>query len=86
MFPLTPTGLRTTGANSFDRIGKTIELPDTDVTQVRSLSIAEALFPKLRPGDDVYLSSGGSGVFRRVVRVEPIDGGSIVIWHGPRHR
>jgi hypothetical protein len=83
MFPLSHSSHSARDTGGIDRIHKSIELHDTDVAELRSLSISGSLFPRLRPGDLVHLSSGGSSVFRRVERIETIAGDCILIWLDP---
>jgi hypothetical protein len=83
MFPLNPSGLRTMSAGGIDHICRTVEIPDADVAEVSGFSMGDVVFPRLRPGDQVYLCSAGYGVHRRVVRVEPIAGGNVVVWLDP---
>ena len=86
MFPLNSSSLTARDTGGIDRIHRSIELHDTDVAELRSFSISSSVFPRLRPGDSVRLSSDGSSVFRRVEQVESIAGDYILVWLEPGYR
>jgi hypothetical protein len=83
MFPLNPSSLSMRNTGGIDRAPKKFELHDVKVAELRSFSIADNVIPRLRPGSQVHLVSGESGVYRRVEQVETISGGYTVIWLEP---
>ena len=78
MFPIKSAGTPSMDTGGLDHRAVQVELPDTDVIRVESLVIDEA--PKLGPGDKILIRNGASAVYRRIARVEPISGGSTLIW------
>jgi hypothetical protein len=78
MFPLTFRSDNLSRSGGLEHRTPEIELPDVDATKVESLTV-EGL-PQLGPGDRILIKSGVSGVYRRVVRVEPITGGASLVW------
>lgn len=60
-----------------------VEVPDKDVARLQSFTILNGALPALEAGDQIYVSSGRAGVYRMVMRVEPIAGGAVMIWLSP---
>ena len=78
MFPLTFRSDSVINSGGLEHRTREIELPDVDATKVESVTLQG--LPQLGPGDRVLIKSGVSGVYRRVVRVEPITGGASLVW------
>jgi hypothetical protein len=78
MFPITFGAGRLMDASGVEHRTAEIELPDVDAAAIDSFTTGG--FPKLGPGDRVLIKSGTAGVYRRVVRVEPIAGGASLVW------
>lgn len=66
-----------------DQIQAVLEVSYCDVSRVRTLAVSRSAAPILAPGDQIYLSSGGNGAYRTVLRVEPIADGSVMIFLEP---
>jgi hypothetical protein len=62
------------------RVQAHVEIAYSDAASVRSFSIARGALPRLGPGDLIYLSSGGRGVYRTVTQVQPIAGDTLMIF------
>jgi hypothetical protein len=81
----TPGDLGTRDVAKLENIHARVELSYCDAAKVGSFAVSEAALPGLRAGDQVYVSSGGTGAYRTVLRVEPIAGGAVMILLDPRH-
>ena len=62
-----------------ERINARVEVSYVDAAKVGSFAVAASALPGLNAGDRIYVSSGGTGAYRTVLRVEPIAGGAVMI-------
>ena len=85
MIPLNPNqvGTRIQTHGGVERIQAYVEIAYCDAAQVRTFAVANNSLPHLSPGDQIYLASGGQGAYRTVLKVEPIAGGSLMIFLEP---
>jgi hypothetical protein len=82
MFPVSFNAVTNTNDGAFGtaRVQAHVEIAYSDAASVRTFSIARAALPRLGPGDVIYLSSGGQGVYRTVTQVQPIAGDALMIF------
>jgi hypothetical protein len=78
-------GHRIGDVSKVEKIHARIELPYCDAAKVVSFAVPETAVPALSAGDRLYISSGGTGAYRTVLRVEAIAGGAVMIVLDPRH-
>ena len=70
-------------ASGIQRIQARVEVSYVDAAKVGSFAISKEALPGLGAGDQIYVSSGGSGAYRRVLRVEPLSGGAVMVLLDP---
>jgi hypothetical protein len=70
-------------AGGVQRVQARVEVSYVDAAKVGSFAVAKEALPGIGAGDQIYVSSGGTGAYRRVLRVEPLAGGAVMILLDP---
>lgn len=73
-------GFRNPRLENLERVQASVEVAYADPRKVGSFSVPAGTLLRLSPGDQIYVSSGGNGAYRMVVRVEAIADGSVMVW------
>ena len=77
------TDYRLREATGVQRIQARVEVSYVDAAKVGSFAISKEALPGIGAGDQIYVSSGGAGAYRRVMRVEPLAGGAVMVLLDP---
>ena len=70
-------------AAGVQRVQARVEVSYVDAAKVGSFAVSKEALPGIGTGDQIYVSSGGTGAYRRVLLVEPLAGGAVMILLDP---